>query len=245
MRTIKNKSEKKNNSKISRLINSFNYAVDGIIYSLKKEKNMKIHFFIAFIVLLSSLFFNFNRIEFLMLFFTISLVIITEMVNTAIEKIVDLYTDKYHPLAKISKDVAAGAVLIAALNALVVAYLLFFDRVNPIAYILINKIANSPIHLTAISLLLVIILTIYAKTKSYTGTPFFGGIVSGHAAVGFTIATSITFLTKDALVTTLSYLIALLVAESRVELKIHSVREVIFGALMGTIITILVFQIIG
>lgn len=245
MRKIKDKSGDKKKSKVSEIINSFNYAVEGIIYTLQKERNMKIHFLIAFTVLLFSLFFNFTRIEFLMLFFTISLVMITEMINTAIEKVVDLYTGEYHPLAKIAKDVAAGAVLIASINAIIVAYLLFFDRVNPIASMLIDKIKNSPIHLTFISLLLVIILTVYIKTKSYTGTPFLGGIVSGHAAVGFTIATSITFLTKDVLVTTLSYLIALLVAESRVELKIHSIKEVILGAILGTFITILVFQIIG
>lgn len=242
---IKIKPDNRDKSKISRLIKSFNYAVEGIIYTLKKERNMKIHFLIAFVVLLLSLFFNFSRIEFLMLFFTISLVMVTEMINTSIEKVIDMYTDEYHPLAKISKDVAAGAVLIASINAIIVAYLLFFDRVNPIASMLINKIKNSPVHLTFISLLLVIILTIYFKTKSYTGTPFLGGIVSGHAAVGFTIATSITFLTEDALVTTLSYLIALLVAESRVELKIHSIKEVILGGILGTFITILVFQIIG
>ncbi len=242
---INNRSDNKDDSKISGLIKSFNYAVEGIIYTLKKETNMKVHFFIAFVVLLSSLFFNFSRIEFVMLIFTISLVVITEMINTAIEKIVDMYTDKFHPLAKISKDVAAGAVLIASLNAIVVAYLLFFDRVNPIASILIDKLKNSPIHLTFISLLLIVILVIYIKTKSYTGTPFLGGIVSGHAAIGFTIATSIAFLTQDALVTTLGYLTALLVAESRVELKIHSIKEVILGAILGTLITILVFQIIG
>lgn len=242
---IKIKPNNKDKSKIARIIKSFNYAVEGIIYTLKQERNMKIHFFIAFVVLLLSLFFNFSRIEFLMLFFTISLVMVTEMLNTAVEKVIDLYTDEYHPLAKISKDVAAGAVLIASINAIIVAYLLFFDRVNPIASMLINKIKNSPIHLTFISLLLVIILTIYFKTKSYTGTPFLGGIVSGHAAVGFTIATVITFLTEDVLVTTLSYLIALLVAESRVELKIHSIKEVILGGILGTFITILVFQIIG
>lgn len=245
MRKIKNKLHDDHKSKISQIINSFNYAVEGIIYTLKKERNMKIHFLIAFLVLLFSLFFNFSRVELLMLFFTISLVMITEMINTSIEKVVDLYTGEFHPLAKTAKDVAAGAVLIAAMNAVAVAYLLFFDRVNPIATILIYKIKNSPIHLTFISLILVIILIVYIKTKSYTGTPFFGGIVSGHAAVGFTIATSITFLTKDALVTTLSYLIALLVAESRVELKIHSIKEVILGAILGTFITILVFQIIG
>ena len=142
------KSEKK--SKVSRLINSFNYAVEGIIYTLKKEANMKIHFFIGFLVLLSSLYFNFSRLEFLMLFFTISLVMITEMMNTAIEKVVDLYTKEFHPLAKIAKDVAAGAVLIASINALVVAYLLFFDRVNPITSTLIVKLKNSPIPLLTI-----------------------------------------------------------------------------------------------
>ncbi len=232
-------------SKVTAIINSFNYAVEGIIYTLKKERNMKIHFLMGFSVILLSLFFNFTRIELLMLFFTISLVLITEMMNTAIEKTIDMYTEDYHPLAKISKDVAAGAVLIASINAIIVAYLLFFDRVNPFTSILINKIKNSPIHLTFISLLLVIILTVYIKTKSYTGTPFLGGIVSGHAAIGFAIATAITFLAQDALITTLSYMTALLVAESRVELKIHSIREVILGGIMGTFITILIFQIIG
>ncbi len=239
------KTEKTHPSRISRTIKSFNYAVEGVIYTLKKERNMKIHFIIAFVVLISSLFFNFSRLEFLILFSTISIVMIAEMINTAIEKVIDLYTDQYHPLAKISKDVAAGSVLIAALNAVVVAYLLFFDRVNPFASVLILKLKNSPIHLTFISLLLVVIVTVYIKTKSYSGTPFLGGIVSGHSAIGFAIATSITFLTKDVLVTTLSYGIAVLVAESRVELKIHSIKEVILGAILGTFITILIFQIIG
>ncbi len=245
MRKIKKSPINKHKSKVSKTINSFNYAVEGIIYTLQKERNMKVHFLISFAVLFFSLFFNFSRIEFLMLLFTISLVIITEMINTAVEKVVDLYTDEYHPLAKTAKDVAAGAVLIASINAIIVAYLLFFDRINPIAYMLINNIKNSSIHLTFISLLLVIILIVYIKTKSYTGTPFFGGIVSGHAAVAFAIATSITFLTQDVLVTTLSYLTAIIVAESRVELKIHSIKEVILGAILGTFITILVFQIIG
>ncbi|AFS78821.1 diacylglycerol kinase DgkA [Gottschalkia acidurici 9a] len=231
--------------KISRTIKSFNYAVEGIIYALRKEKNMKIHFFYSFSCTNIKFVFNFSRLEFLILFFTISLVIITEMINTAIEKVVDMYTDKYNPLAKIAKDVAAGAVLIASINAIVVAYLLFFDRVNPLTSIIINKIKNSHIHLTFISIILVILITIYIKTKNHSGTPFMGGIISGHSAIGFSIATSITFITKDALVTTLSYLIALLVAESRVELKIHSFKEVVFGGILGMLMTILIFQMIG
>jgi len=107
---------------------SFGFAIDGILYSLKTQRNMRIHFFAALIVLLAAPFFKISSIEFLLLFFTISLVIISEMFNTAIEATVDLTTDKYHELAKIAKNVAAAAVLISALNAVVVGYVLFIAR---------------------------------------------------------------------------------------------------------------------
>ncbi len=60
-----------------------------------------------------------------MLFITIAFVFMAEMINTAIERTIDLVTDEFHPLARIAKDIAAGGVLIAAINALVVGYLLF------------------------------------------------------------------------------------------------------------------------
>ena len=69
-----------------------------------------------------------DRLEMLILFFAISLVVICEMFNTAIEKTIDMVTDEYHPLAKIAKDVAAGGVLIAALNSVVVGYMIFYDK---------------------------------------------------------------------------------------------------------------------
>ncbi|AYO32222.1 diacylglycerol kinase [Biomaibacter acetigenes] len=107
------------------LLESFKYAVSGTIYSFKTQRNIRIHFLTAITVLLVSPFFNFGAIELLIIFFTIALVIITEMINTAIETTVDLVTEKYHPLAEIAKNVAAGAVLISALNAVVVGYLIF------------------------------------------------------------------------------------------------------------------------
>lgn len=227
------------------LIDSFNYAVDGIIYTLKTQRNMRIHFSLAIIVLVLSLFLNFSRLEFLILFLTVSFVIASEMINTSIEKSIDLFTKDYHPLAKIAKDVAAGAVLVSAINAIVVGYLLFFDRLNPYSHLLLFKIKNSPIHLTFISIFLVIIIIVVIKTIAQTGTPFKGGIVSGHSAIGFLIATIISFLAGNVLITTLAYFMAILLGESRVEGKIHSTFEVITGAILGTLIGILVFQIIG
>lgn len=230
--------------RVRNIIDSFNYAVRGIVYTLKTQRNMRIHFAAGFLILIVSLFFNFTRTELLILFLTISLVVICEMINTSIEKTIDMFTEKYHPLAEIAKNVAAGAVLISALNALVVAYLLFFDRLNPYTNLVLIKIRNSPIHLTFVSLVIVIMFTIVVKTKTKEGTPFQGGIISGHTATAFCLATSITFIAENILVATLSFLIALLVGESRIEGKIHSTIEVFTGAIVGTLFTILIFQFI-
>lgn len=229
------------------VIESFNYAVTGIITALKSERHMRVHYFLAIGVIIASLFFDLSKLEFSILLFAVSLVIVAEMLNTAIEKAVDMITTDYHPLARVVKDVAAGAVLIASLNALVVGYLLFFERLNMTTNLLIFKIKRSPIHLTFVAILIVILLVIGLKAKFYKGkgTHFQGGAVSGHAAISFCIATIIAFLASHMLVATLSFLLAILVAESRIEGKIHSISEVVFGSILGTLVGVLVFQFIG
>ena len=229
------------------IIDSFNFAVSGIILSIKTERNMLIHYIIAILVLLASLFFDFSRMEFLILLFATTLVIVMELMNTAIEKTVDMITEEYHPLAKLVKDISAGAVLIAAINALLVAYLLFFDRLNSLSGIIIFKIRNSSVHLTFVSLILVILLTIGIKARFYRGrgTHFQGGIVSGHSAISFCVATIVVFLSENILVITMTFALAMLVGESRIEGRIHTFSEVILGGILGIIVAILLFQIIG
>ncbi|WP_350445984.1 diacylglycerol kinase [Anaeromonas gelatinilytica] len=229
---------------MKRLIDSFNYAIEGIIYTLKTQRNMKIHFFMMIIILLLSLFFDFSKIELLLLLFAIALVIITEMINTAIEKAVDMITKEFHPLAKIAKDVAAASVLVAAINSIMVGYLLFFYHVNPFTRSILFKIRSSPVHLTFICILLIIIITIIIKTITQTGTPFEGGIISGHTALAFTVSTVITFLSENILIATLSFLLSILVGQSRVEGKIHSIFQVINGAILGILLTVLIFQLL-
>lgn len=232
---------------LKKFIDSFNNAVTGILAAIRSESNLRAQFIIAIIVLALSLFFNFTRMEFLILLFTIATVIIAEMFNTVAEKVVDMITKDYHPLARIIKDISAGAVLIASLNAIVVGYLLFFDRINPFTSWIIFKIGNSPIHLTFIALVLVILLTLAFKGIFFTGkgTHFQGGTVSGHSAVGFCIATIISLISKNFLLASLAFILAFLVAESRVEGKIHSVFEVLMGALLGTVVGVLVFQLLN
>lgn len=233
--------------KIKNLIDSFNYAVTGILMAMKTEKNLRIHYLTSIAVIIFSLFFDFSRLEFMILLFAVSLVIVTEMINTAIEKTIDMITKKYHPLAKIAKDISAGAVLISAINAVVVGYLLFFDRLNLIANYVLFKIRSNEVHLTFVAILLVTLLTIGFKAVFYKGrgTHLQGGTVSGHAAISFCIATIISFLANHMLVTTLAFGLAILVGESRIEGRIHSLTEVVYGSILGTLVGILIFQFIG
>ena len=115
----------KNNSFIEAWENAFN----GIIYAVTTQGNIKKQLVIAVIVMIVSLFFIFNRAEFLCLMFTVILIIIAEMINTAVETVVDLYVDVYHPKAKIAKDVAAGAVLVVAIMSAIAGFIIFIPKI--------------------------------------------------------------------------------------------------------------------
>ncbi|ABW18795.1 diacylglycerol kinase [Alkaliphilus oremlandii] len=229
--------------KVRRLIDSLNYAFEGIIYALKTQRNMKIHFAVAIIVLISSLFFDLTRIEILILLLTISMVLVAEMINTSIESTIDLITDKYHIFAKIAKNVAAGAVLIAAINSIIVAYLLFFNKMNSFTIQVLHHVKQSPLHITFIALIIVIFLVIVVKAYFGKGTPLQGGMPSGHAAAAFSLATAITFISENMFVATLSALMALLVSQSRLETKIHNFFEIVVGAILGILVTTIFFQL--
>jgi diacylglycerol kinase (ATP) len=222
---------------------AFNAAIEGILYTFKSERNMKIHYCLAVAVLIISLFFDLTKVEMLLLTFAISLVVISEMFNTAIEKTIDMITEEYNPLAKIAKDVAAGGVLIATLNSVVVGYILFYDKLTEISQSLLYTIRKSEIHVTLICIVLVLIAVVVVKALTATGTPLKGGMPSGHSALAFAMATAITFMMERVVTSTLAYLMAALVAQSRIEGKIHTFWETVAGALLGTLIGILVFQI--
>ncbi len=228
------------------LIESFNHAIDGIIHTFKYEDNFKRHILMAVLVALVSLFFDMSRVEMAILCITITFVLFAELINTALENIVNLIYEYYEPRAKIAKDVGAGAVLISALNSVFVGYFIFYDRIIPLTNIAIFKIQKSPIHLTFIALVIVILATLLFKSYFYKdrGTHLKGGTVSGHSAVAFCLAMIIIFLAQNPFVTILSILLALLVAESRVEAKIHHISDVIFGGILGILVATILFKII-
>lgn len=210
---------------------------------------MKIHFAIALAVIIASLFFNLSRVELAILLITISFVLIAEMVNTAVEAAIDTFGTAFDPMAKIAKDVAAGAVLIAALNALVVAYLIFFDKLEEPSRTLVNNVRQSPAHLSVITLVMVILLVVLGKAILHKGSPFHGGMPSGHSAAAFACWTAITYVSASLelrhglLITFLAFLMAFLVAQSRVESGIHTAFEAFVGAVLGIIVATVLFQL--
>ncbi|AST92614.1 diacylglycerol kinase [Sutcliffiella cohnii] len=111
------------------LSKSFFFALEGFMYVLKNERNIKIHIIIAIFMILLSLYLNISKIEWVVLFLIIGGMVVIEIINTAIENVVDLVTEEFHPLAKIAKDVAASAALVFAVVAVVVGIILYLPYI--------------------------------------------------------------------------------------------------------------------
>ncbi|MFT8320499.1 MAG: diacylglycerol kinase family protein [Bacillus sp. (in: firmicutes)] len=110
-------------------LSSFRLALSGIVMAIKKERNLKIHLFISILVFFFGIYYKVSVTEWLFLSVAIGIVIAMEMINTALERVVDLVTKEYHPLAKEAKDIAAGAVFIAALLSAVIGFIIFIPKI--------------------------------------------------------------------------------------------------------------------
>ena len=228
----------------SNFIDAWRNAINGIIYATTTQSNIKKQLLIAVFVVIISLFFELSKAEFLIFMFTIVLILFAEMVNTAIETVVDLYTDLYHPKAKVAKDVAAGGVVITAINALIVAYFLFFDKVSDIGLQFIRNIVSSPIHLAFSTVIIVVIAILSLIAMATTNKHKFLNkkfMPSGHTALSFAANTIIWLMTDNIVVLTLSLIMAILVSESRIEAKKHTLSEVVFSASVGIIAVLIIY----
>ena len=225
------------------IVESFNSAVEGFLYVIKTQKNMRVHFLAAVAILLIAIYLHIPADQVLILCGTISLVLILEMLNTATEHTIDMLTQDYHPLARVIKDIMAGAVLISAINAFVIGYLIFQYRMGLDIGRGVLRIMQSPWHLTFIAIILVMALVLFGKLLFQKGTPVRGGMPSGHAAFVFSAWAIISFISQNSLVIILSLVMAVLVARSRVKEHVHTIWEVVVGSALGMLITTLVFQL--
>ena len=229
----------------SRLWAAFDYAFAGILYATRTQRNMRIHLVAATLAVIATLYLRLDRAYVALVVLCIALVIAMELVNTAIEAVVDLMTVAHHPLAKIAKDAAAGAVLVVSMASMIVGYLAFYEGVTHSGAKVSTAVANIPRNYVFVTLVVVGVVTIFLKAfAGRHGSPLQGGAVSGHAALAFAGATVIAFLGGTLVVSLLAFFLAFLVSQSRVEGGIHSYGEVVFGALLGTGVSAALFLLV-
>lgn len=226
----------------------FKVAMSGIIFTFKTQRHMRFHLYVVLIVILLGIMVNLGLREMLVLLFTISLVLVAEMFNSAIEATVDLVSPSYHPLAKFAKDIAAGAVLITTIIALVVGSLMMLGE---------SRWETLKLSLTSegfgflgivprliLGGLLLFVVVVVGKGIGTRGQVLQGGLVSGHAAFGFFFATSIVFVTDNAVAAGIGLLLAAIIAQSRFEAKFHTIFELTLGAAVGVILALVVFGLV-
>ena len=246
MKSYDNEESKKvkNNSKI---VDSFNNAINGIIESISTERNMLFHMIMAFFVIILAMILDFTRLELIVIGLTIVFVLVAELFNTAIEVLTDLASDnKYHELAKKTKDIAAGAVLLSAIASVFVGYLLIYPKIKEMIergsfqFKAMENVEHMIIISIVVTLIAVLLLKgiFYKKNTSY----LFGGSVSGHAALAFNLSTIATILADNISIIIIVNILAIIVAESRYEAKIHSLKEVVLGSILGISLALLLFM---
>lgn len=226
-----------------RWIKSANFAIDGILHGTKTQRHLRYHLYAAALILILCYVLGISRNDFLIIILAVIVVLLSELFNTAIETVVDLASPKHSEKAKIAKDVAAGAVFITAFGAAVIGYIILFPHIRSFFYEGFRIAKHSGEEVSIMALILVLILVVITKAYLGKGTPLRGGIPSGHSALAFSIWVAVTYTTVSLIASILCFILAAIIAASRVTSKIHSTWEVILGGMMGAVLTFLLFQI--
>ena len=230
-------------------IQACNNAVNGIVYCATTQPNVKKELILGTLVMILSLFYNFTSAEFLCLTFAVFFVIFAELVNTAIESLVDLLVDVYHPKAKIAKDIGAGAVVLSAVNAVIVAYFLFFHEKNltNLTNSIFSHVISSPLHLTFVGIILTVIAILVLKAgieeKKVTAGVEVNFLPSGQSALAFAILTAIWMNSRNPIIFCLALTLSILVVGNRLNDK-RTWGEVIFGAFMGMLVMLMIYGMV-
>lgn len=227
-----------------KFLRSFIFAGEGIFYALKTQRNLRIHFFIAFLILSLRSFLQFEVNEMLFLLFAITLVITAEMINTAIEAIVDLEVQTYHPLARAAKNVSAGAVLIVALSSIAVAYLVLFPRFK--LFLIssdIGKIKESLFAFIIVAFLAAGLVLLAAGTFSRWFSWLPEHVLCPRSTLAFAFASALSLYTSDWLVSSFSFFLALTAAYNSLEDEKHRLSAVLIGVTIGIFVTALLFKL--
>ena len=226
---------------LRRWVEKLNNAINGVLHAAKTEQHLRYHFYSAAVVLISSFVLGVSPSEFVIIAILVSIVILAEMLNTAIEHTVDLLSPEIRESAKYAKDIAAGAVLITAFTSAVIGYMILLPYVRKTFAEGVRIMKYPPEDIVIVSIIFVLILVILIKTYFGKGKPLWGGLPSGHAALAFSLWVAVTWTTRSSVASLLCFILASIIAQSRVATKVHTPLEVIIGAFVGSAVTLLLF----
>jgi diacylglycerol kinase (ATP) len=225
------------------LLRSMNFAIEGVLHAAKTQRHLRYHFYSAAAVLIASYALGITKIEFLLISLAVIAVLLTEMLNTAVEAMVDLLSPEHAEKARAAKDIAAGAVLITAFGAAIIGIYILFPYASDVFERGLYIAKHTRQEIAIIAFIIVLIVVVLLKAYFGKGHPLSGGLPSGHAAVAFSAWVSITYMTEHFLASLLCLALAVMIAASRVTKKVHSTWEVVFGGLIGASLTFVLFQV--
>lgn len=228
---------------IRQWIRSANFAIEGILHAARTQRHLRYHFYAAAAVLLFSYAAGVTKIHFLIISLAVIAVLLAEMLNTAMESVVDLLSPEHHERARAAKDIAAGAVFITAIGAAIIGYVILMPHAREVFDKGLHIAKHTPEEISIIALVLVLIVVVLMKSRFGKGHPLSGGMPSGHAAVAFAAWVAVTFITENLIASAICFLLAAGIARSRVTAKVHARREVLLGALIGALITFVLFRV--
>ena len=223
-------------------VKSANFAIEGILHGARTQRHLRYHFFSAAIVLFTSYILGVTKSEFILISLAVILVLSAEMMNSAIEVVVDLLSPEYSEKARIAKDIAAGAVLITAFGAAVLGYIVLFPYIRALFNQGFSIARHSKEEISLIAFILVLIAVVITKSHFGKGHPLSGGMPSGHSALAFSVWISVTYITENFFISVLCFVLAVAIAQSRIAVRAHSAWEVIAGALLGSLLTFFLFR---
>jgi len=224
-------------------IKSANHAIEGILHAAKTQRHVRYHLYSAIFILILSFVLGIKWSEFAILVILSVVVLSVEMLNTAIESITDVLFKEYDQSAKAIKDIAAGAVLVTAIGAVIIGYIILFEPVKNFFYSGLNVAKHAGGDVAVVALVVVLILVVITKAFFGKGEPLRGGMPSGHAAVSFSIWIAVTLISESFMPSLLVFALAVIIAQSRVSVGAHKPLEVVAGALLGIAVTFLLFKV--
>lgn len=224
-------------------IHSANHAIEGILHAAKTQRHMRYHFYAAILILIVSFSIGISWSEVVILI-TLSIIVLSvEMLNSALETITDILFREYDEKAKRIKDMAAGAVLITAIGAAVIGFVILFEPVKNFFYNGLNIAKHAESDIAVVSLIVVLIMVVLTKSFFGKGQPLRGGMPSGHAAISFSMWVAVTMISESFIPSLLVFFMAIIIAQSRVSTGAHKPLEVVVGALLGITVTFMLFKI--